>query len=167
MGRQRNFHTTGIFFLSCQKPQKSSSILRESQANHNNTSKNYHLQSNQQHHEYFRRHAINQSFRINDIVPENWKKCAIFFFFFGKEGKCHNLWFFSNFWNQPFLFENYFWGTDRTITRPVVVLSQWPRKLPEHTVCATSSTDVGRGRSPLCNISHWHMIDDWQRCRML
>ena len=71
MGRQRNFHTTGIFFLSCQKPQKSSSILRESQANHNNTSKNYHLQSNQQHHEYFRRHAINQSFRINDIVPEN------------------------------------------------------------------------------------------------
>ena len=66
-----------------------------------------------------------------------------------------------------FLFENYFktevsqfWGT-------IVVLIQWPRKLPEHTVCATSSTDVGRGRSPLCNISHWHMIDDWQRCRML
>ena len=63
-------------------------MLRESQANHNNTSKNYHLQSNQQHHEYFRRHAINQSFRINNIVLENKKKCAMFFF--GKEGDCHN-----------------------------------------------------------------------------
>ena len=49
-------------------------MLRESQANHNNTSKNYHLQSNQQHHEYFRRHAINQSFRINDIVLEMYRR---------------------------------------------------------------------------------------------